>query len=50
MEDRPMAVPDGKYFNELLEVTHSSADVSEPITDDMEEAIAPMSASYGQSI
>jgi hypothetical protein len=48
MKDRPMS--DCKYFIELLEVTHSSADVSDPIADDMEEAIAPMSASYAQSI
>jgi hypothetical protein len=48
MKDRPTS--DRKYFNELLEVTRSSADVSDPIADDMEEAIAPMSASYIQSI
>jgi hypothetical protein len=46
MEDEP----DFKYFKELLERRRSSADLSESIAVEKEEAIAPMSASYAQSI
>ena len=43
-------LPDREYFNDLHELRQSSADVSKPIADDMEEAIAPMSPPYAQSI
>lgn len=36
---------DGKYFSELVKVSRSSADVTELIADDNENAIAPMSVS-----
>jgi hypothetical protein len=39
-----------EYFNELLERMLNSAGESEPIADDKEEAIAPIPASYIQSI
>jgi hypothetical protein len=42
MEDRPRP----EYFNELLERMRNSAGVSEPIADEKEKAIAPMSDSY----
>jgi hypothetical protein len=41
---------DGKYFSELVEGTLSSADVTELIADDNEDAIVPMSASCVESI
>jgi hypothetical protein len=46
MEDRL----NREYFTESLEVTRSNADVSEPIADDNDNAILPMSGSYAQSI
>lgn len=46
MEDEP----NREYFNELLECRRSSADMSEPIAVENEEAIAPRSASYAQSV
>jgi hypothetical protein len=46
MKDRP----DCENFIELLEGSSSRADVSEAIANDNEEAIAPMSAPYPQSI
>jgi len=36
---------DDKYFSELVEGRRSSADVTELIADDNEDAIVPMSAS-----
>jgi hypothetical protein len=41
---------DDKYFSELVEGRHSSADVAELIADDNEDAIVPMSASCAESI
>jgi hypothetical protein len=46
MEDRP----DREYFIGLLKGRRSSADVSEPMEDDNEMAISPMSGSYAQSV
>jgi hypothetical protein len=41
---------DGKYFNVLVEGSRSSANVTELIADDSEDAIVPISASYAESI
>jgi hypothetical protein len=46
MDDRH----DGKYFSELVDGRRSSADVTELIADDNEDAIAPISASCAESI
>jgi hypothetical protein len=41
---------DDKYFSELVEGRRSSADVTELIANDNEDAIVPMSASCAVSI
>ena len=41
---------DDKYFSELVEGRRSSADVTELIANDNEDAIVPMSASCTVSI
>jgi hypothetical protein len=41
---------DGKYFSEFVEGMRSSADVTELIVDDSDDAIVPMSASCAVSI